>query len=91
MLCLEAVGTSVIIATQTVGQICSPTSYVAITPAEYASLQTLMASANGLDLQLIGVTPQNISIAFAFGFCAVFAFWGLGFVLSVAIQLIKRI
>ena len=43
------------------------------------------------ELALIGISPESVSMAFAFGFMAVYGSWVAGFTVRVALQLVRRI
>lgn len=43
------------------------------------------------DLALIGINPQDIALAYAWGFGAVISTWSLGYVVGIAVTLIRKI
>ena len=43
------------------------------------------------DWALIGIDPQTIALVFAWGFASVVSFWAMGYVIGVAIQLIRKL
>jgi hypothetical protein len=53
-------------------------------------LETLNTNSLDLNLELLGVTPENIAYAFSWGFGSVIFFWSLGFVIGVATGVIKK-
>jgi hypothetical protein len=58
-------------------------------PVEWLDLSIYMAGPGQYDL--LGITPAEILQTFSWGFGVVALFWSLGFALSTAINVIKRV
>lgn len=43
------------------------------------------------DFALIGITPENIALAFTFGFGTVVGFWFLGYCIKAALAVVRKL
>lgn len=66
----------------------APVSGACPVPSEWIDLGFFMAGPGQLDL--LGITPEQVLYVFSWGFATVVAFWSLGFALRVAAKVISR-
>lgn len=83
--CLVAVGNSLKI-TSDISSICS--GYVLQTSAEYTAVNSGLSTAY---LTLIGVDSSTILYVYTWGMGAVLSVWAIGYAVSAAIEIVRKI